>query len=320
MLWGVAAAIVAATIAGIVLVASQDDPSDGATGSNTTLPAVPSEVTTLPDTALVPTTVAATAVPATTLPATTLPTTAVPQTTVPPATTAPTPDAPAIPEGWSPAEFIEQAFPPAFEGNWIGAPSPPIVDRSGPLPDGVYAASYVRQDASTLELEIRRFETCDVLGESRCFPGPYAPNEVGISDVLEGTVAIPLDTSTRVIISGWECDQIVGQGNGADLSAIYGAISQDYDAAFGPGLAAGTEPSMIVENVRASPVGGFGIPACDDGYSLEWRFGEAPPVLVQWPFDWETDDRLDPATLLVPTVIEVNGSNTTVYLYAGFYS
>ncbi len=184
----------------------------------------------------------------------------------------------------------------------------------------MYAASYVGQDASTLELEIRRFETCDVLGEPLCFPGPYGPTDLGISDVVEGTVAVPLDTSTRVIISGWECGQVVGQGNGVDLSAIYTAIAQDYDAAFGPGLAAGTEPSAIVENVRAAPVGGFGIPVCDDNYSLEWRFGGAPAVLVQWPFDWQTDGWLDPATLLVPTVIEVNGSTTTVYLYAGFYS
>lgn len=332
-MWGAAAACAVLVVVGLVLLLRDDgDSGDASTGPDASVPATTiaeSPATTDPTTDAPTSTEAApesTSAPATTSAPTTLPPTTPPATTSPPTTlpptTAPAPTAPLVPAGWSPAVMPAQAYPRLTEEDLSGSPSPLIVDPFAEVPDGLYATSYVAQDGATLTLDLFRFEWCEILGEGPCLPGPWASDAIGVSEFAEGTVDIPLDATTTVVLSGWDCDVVVGQGNGADLAAMYAALAEDYDAAFGAGLAAGADPFVLMESVHDNPVGRFEPPpaACDDGFSVQWRFDGAPPVLMQGPFDWETGGPVDPASLLIPSAIAVDGDGTTVYLYGGFFS
>ena len=131
-----------------------------------------------------------------------------------------------------------------------------------------------------------------------------------------------LDDTVRIVIEGWDCSSVTLEGNGADLGAMYAALGADYTRAFTDGLNAGGDPYELMQAARYDPSTGFTAPPaeCDDEYSLVWRFGDAPPVLVQGVVDYETGGAMDPATLIAPTAIELVGDQTTVYFYTGFYS
>lgn len=264
--------------------------------------------------------VAPTEPPVTTTPSTDAPTTVAP-TTEPPTTTEPV--GPMVAAGWRPAQMIPQAEIPPFDSSWAGTPSPPIVDPGAQIPDGVYWVDYVSEDTTSLTLALGRFESCSILNdEFICGPGPYGSNAVGRVLPAEGNVLVPLDDTTRVVIEGWDCDSVVLEGNGADLGAMYAALVADYDRAFTEGVNAGADRFDLMVAARNDPTTGFTAPPaeCDDGYSLVWRFGDAPPVLIQQIVDYETGRAMDPAKLLVPTAIELVGDQTTVYFYAGYYS
>ena len=317
LLVAVAAAVVTLVV-GVVLVTRGDD-NRTENASITSQPNVtPPVVTTELSTINVETSIA----PTTELPTTIADTTLAPTTAAPVTTLAPVPTTPLFPSGWSPAEMPELAYPQLSQADFSGVPSPQIVDYSGPLADGLYRTRFVAQDGITLALDVFRFESCEILGEPSCQEGPYEDTTVNTSDVADARVAIPLDASTRVVISGWNCGEVIGQGNGADLAAMYAAIDADYDQAFGAGLAAGTDPFDLMTAVNANPSTRFGPPpaACYDTYSLVWRFDDAPPVLVQWAFDFETGGWVNPASLLLPSAIAVDGPTTTVYFYSGFFS
>lgn len=322
MLWGGGAAAIVVLLVGIVAVTRDNStpPSDGAVLPDTTVSAPSSDLATTVATGL-PTTIATT-LPATTLPATTLPATTLPVTTLPPETTvAPGPAVPVVPAGWSPAELIPQAIIPPFDANWQGTPSPVIVDPAAGLPDGVYAAQYVSRDAATVTLDISRFDSCQTISDG-CAEGPYTDTDLGIASVSEGLVTLPLDSSIGVVLNGWSCEDVISRGNGADLGEMYAAIDVDYELAFGAGLASGTDPQVLIAAARADPALAFGplAPECDSEFNVSWQYGAAPPVLVQRPFDPDTFGPVDPATLFGPTVVEVSAANTTLYLYAGFFS
>ncbi len=322
-LWGGVGALILLLLVGVFLV-TRDGDDTAQDGSVTTVPEVApdSSVIEVPTTALA--TVPATASPTTSVaPETTTATTQPPAaTTVPATTTPPAATVPTVPAGWSPATIPPQAYPRLSEENLIGVPSPQIVDFSAPVPDGLYRTSYISNDGITLTLDLYRFETCEILGYGPCLEGPYLPSEVGASATPEATVDVPLDATTTVIISGWDCGQVIGQGNGTDLAAMYAALAADYDLAFGAALSVGTDPYDLMEIVNANPAARFGPPPaqCNDYYSLVWQYESAPPVYVQWAFDWDTGGAVDPGSLLVPSAIAVSGDSTTVYIYAGFYS
>ena len=194
--------------------------------------------------------------------------------------TTPAPVGPTVAAGWRPAEMIPQAVIPPFDSSWAGVPSPPIVDQSAQIPDGVYWVDFVAQDGVTLTLDLGRFEACSILDdEFLCGPGPYGSNAIGTVLPAEGEVAVSLDDTTRVVIDGWDCDSVVLEGNGADLGAMYAALSADYNRAFTEGLDAGADPFDLMVAARDDPSTGFAAPPaeCDDGYSLVWRFGDGPP-------------------------------------------
>ncbi len=229
-----------------------------------------------------------------------------------------------MPAGWYPAEFIEQAVVPLFGLNWQGVPSPVISDSQAPLPDGVYSVRYLANDAASITIELHRFESCNLLQDWPCEEGPYTAADLGVLDVAEGTITLPLDASIGVVIRGQNCAEEIGQGNGADLAALYAAIAADYDVAFGAGLAAGTDPNDMVAALGANPTTGFGIvdAACAGAYgnSVVWKYDGAPTIFVQWPFDYGTGGATDPAVFFSPTAISVSGDDTTLYIYSTFYS
>ncbi|MFN3256775.1 MAG: hypothetical protein ACE37B_13875 [Ilumatobacter sp.] len=324
---GVAAALLVA--AGLWFFGRSDSGDSVATDPNPTTivvePTVPSTEAT--DTALPTTAVPETAVPETAVPETTAPpATAAPETS-PPTTTAPTTPpttAPAVdvPAGWRPGEMIPQSQIPPFESSWSGVPSPMIDPAMGP-PDGVYWVDYVAQDGASLTLLLGRFESCSVLNdEFVCGPGPYGSNAIGRVEPGEGEVTLPLDATVRVVIEGWACEPVVLEGNGADLAAIYSAFEADYTRSFTAGLEAGADPYDLMAAARNDPTTGFSPPpaACDDGFSLVWRAGDGPPLLVQYVADFETGGPVDPATLIIPTAVDLAGDLATVYFYAGFFS
>ena len=290
----------------------------GGDDENATVGSEPATSTTL--SAVVP---ESTAVVTTTLPA---PSTTEASTTVAPSTEPPTTPAPVgevVLAGWRPAAMIPEAEIPPFEASWVGAPSPPIVDPNAPIPDGVYWVEYVAQDGVSLTLTLGRFESCAILNDEYiCGPGPYGSNAIGRVEPGAGEISVPLDDSVRVVIEGWDCSSVTLEGNGADLGAIYAALGADYTRAFTEGLNAGADPFDLMLAARYDPSTGFTAPSaeCDDGLPLVWRFGDAPPVLVQGVVDYETGGAMDPAMLIVPTAIELVGDQTTVYFYAGFYS
>jgi hypothetical protein len=318
-LWGAIVAAIVLLIVGVVLV-TRDRGGDLQDAAVTTLPGgVPTTaVAGVPTTEETATTTPTTSAAPTTTPATTEP----PMVTTMPATTPPIPSVPAVPAGWNPATIPPQAYPRLSEENLIGVPSPPIVDLTAPLPDGFYRTTYVSNDGINLTLDLYRFELCEILGEGPCIEGPYTPLEIGADEFPTGTIDVPLDATTRAVIVGWDCEQVIEQGNGADLAAMYAALAGDYDLAFSAELAAGTDPYDLMAIVNANPVARFRPPAgvCNDGYSLVWQLEGAPPLLIQYAFDWETGGAADPASLLFPSAIEVSGGNTTVYFYAGFFS
>jgi hypothetical protein len=315
-------AAIAVLLAGLWFFTRDDSGTQNA--AVTTLPNVtlPTSSTDLPTTRVETTVEPVTIPPTSELPTTVADTISVPTTAAAVTTLAPVDTTPLLPSGWSPAEMPELAYPQLSEADSSGVPSPQIVDYSGPLADGLYRTRFVAQDGVTLALDVFRFESCEILGEPSCQPGPYENTAVNTSDVADARIAIPLDASTRVVISGWDCGEVIGQGNGTDLAAMYAAIDADYDQAFGAGLAAGTDPYDLMTAVNANPTTRFGPPpaACYDTYSLVWRFDGAPPVLVQWAFDYETGGRVNPASLLLPSAIAVDGPTTTVYFYSGFFS
>lgn len=253
-------------------------------------------------------------------------TTLPPPTTVAPSTEPPTTPAPAGPTvaaGWRPAQMIPEAQIPPFDASWAGAPSPQIVDWDAQIPDGVYWVNYVAQDGVSLTLALGRFESCSILNdEFVCGPGPYGSNAIGRVQPAEGNVTVPLDDTTRVVIEGWDCGPVVLEGNGADLGAMYAALGADYTRAFTNGINAGGDPYDLMVAARYDPTTGFAAPSaeCDDGFSLVWRSGGGPPVLVQQVIDYETGGAMDPAMLIIPTAVERVGDQTTVYFYAGFFS
>jgi hypothetical protein len=219
--------------------------------------------------------------------------------------------------------MIPEASIPPFEASWAGAPSPQIAAGTTRIPDGVYWIDYVDHDRAELTLALGRFESCVLLDdEGLCGPGPYGSASIGKVTPGVGNVTVPLDDSIRVVIEGWDCGPVALEGNGADLASMYDALTADYTRAFEAGIDAGGDPLDLMAAARFDPTTGFSAPSaeCDDGISLVWRFGDAPPVLVQQIVDYDTGGALEPATMIIPTAIELVGDQTTLYFYAGYFS
>ncbi len=310
---------------GVGVSKSDDNPGDTLAAATTT--------------AAEPTTTVAEATTTTgpTIMSTQLATTLPPTTTAAPTTTeAPTTTIAGIPSGWRVDEFPDLAFPPCCASNWYGQPSPAVpVESAAPLPDGIYrmivSQPWDPGRPNELVVELHRFEQCSVLPEGRCeLYETYEPDELGYEETAFRTLTLPLDATIEAGVVGWsECTGAPRIGNGADLATLITAFDTAYGSLVWPRIAAGEDPSTVVEDLNSNPQGGFGPPSseCAYGYDVVFDAGTgAPPLLLQvvtsLASDYATDTFLPLAPMeeLFPTVLEVTGGVLRAYFYAGFYS
>lgn len=257
--------------------------------------------------------------PATTEPATTPPTEAPTTTTTP-----------GVASGWMHVDaFPEQVFPPYFESNWIGVPSPEI---TSPLADGFYVATVTTAWSSdrpaTLDIVLQQLVPCTELPPDYCFSSgePYQPNELGLASGLF-EMTIPLDASIGVGLTGFDCVSDNAFGNGADLATLLTNFYTAYTATITPALVDGTD---IGAQLNASPAQGFsgmGGSCGADGFSVVFHDGDAPPLLLQTLSYPGIDANgntgrvpLTPTDVVRLNAVQVVDGVMTFYFYAGFYS
>lgn len=261
--------------------------------------------------------------PANTEPATTPPT---PPTEAPTTTTTP-----GVASGWMHVvTFPEEVFPPYFESNWTGVPSPEI---SSPLADGFYVATVAKawsaDRSDALDIVLQQLVACTDLPADNCVNSgvPYRPDELGLSSGLF-PMTIPLDASIGVGLTGFDCVSDNAFANGADLATLLTHFNSAYTATITPALADGVD---IAAQLNASPAQGFSgtDSSCGaDGYSIVFHDGDAPPLLLQtlsYPgIDANGNNAgrvpLTPTDVVRLNAVQVIAGVMTFYFYAGFYS
>lgn len=325
------AAVGLLAIGALTLAGCGDSSGVGVSKSDENAGSVATTTTVTPD--------ASTTVAVTTTVATEATTTELPTTTLPPTTTeAPTTTVAGVPSGWRDAEFPDIIFPPCCASNWYGEPSPAAPsDPAAPLPDGFYRMIAEPWDAAApneLVIELHRFEQCTVLPSGRCeLQDSYTPDELGYEEAAFRTMVLPLDASIEAGVVGWEaCTGVPRFGNGADLAALIAAYDAAYQSVVWPRIAAGEDPTAVLEDLAANPAGGFGAPSdpdgiCNSGFEVVFDPGTgAPPPLFQGLVSWDSDFSaktylpLTPMEEIFPTVLQVEGGLLRPYFYAGFYS
>jgi len=267
----------------------------------------------------------------------TTPATEAPEVTTASSTTAlPTTTLPSVPRGWNPIApeaITGQAAPPCCASNWYGTASPPLPTGATPLPDGDYFArmEWAADPAQPLQLTVYRFEQCSLLPASACENpgGPYESDELGIDESASYPLTVPLDDHVRVVLigfSGFTEDTNAlsssAEGNGTDLAELAVAVETAYSSVLAAPLEAGYDADAILADVSANPTGGFGPGNDGSEFSLSFTYGDAPPLLFQSPFNYDTDPptaRRGTDVLFIPSIEVVDGQ-LTVYVYAGFYS
>lgn len=269
-----------------------------------------------------------------TLPATTIPpTTAVPTVppTIPPPTEAPTTTLGGVAAGWAAGPIPPGALDGCCEFLWAGAPSPAFpADPAAPLADGQYSAAasvpWSPANPNQLTVDIRRVDQCIVLGDEACvYGGPYADSDVSTAPNPVRTETINLDEHVAVVLGGFDmCASAVKAANGTDMVALLQAFGVAYDAVIGGPLAAGTSQEDVLAAITAAPSNGFVVadPDCLAGL-LEFRAGDAPPVLLQTLTGYLDDGSrplLTPTDLIRLVSIDQHNGLVTLTFYAGFRS
>ena len=260
-------------------------------------------------------------------------------TTVAPSTEAPTTTIvavtlPAVTPGWTQLDrdtvdgFI--AFP-CCASNWYGEPSPPLPQPGEALPsNGSYAVSMTwgPDPAAPLQLELRRFEQCNVLPANSCedVGGTWDPTELGVDGSATLPLTVPLDDHVRIVLTGFagfadsSATVAMAEANGADLAELAVAVEAAHASVLMPKLASGMTPDQVVAAVSAAPEGGFVAGLDGSEYSLSFVHGAAPPLLFQAAFGFEDPSASRGTDVLgIPSVQMIEGV-LTVYVYAGFYS
>lgn len=258
--------------------------------------------------------------PATTEPATTPPTEAPTTTTTP-----------GVRAGWRHVPtFPQEVFPPFDETNWTGVPSPAITT---PLADGIYAATVAKawsaDRPTALDIVLQQLVPCTELPVDTCldFGDPYGPNDMGLSaDLFPMTIS--LDATIGVGLTGYDCESDDALGNGTDLATLLAHFDAAYSATIAPSLPNDLD---LAAQLNANPTNGFsGIGgACGpDGFSVVYRDGDAPPLLLQ-TLSYPAIDAngnsagrlaLTPTDIVRLDTVQVVGGVMTFYFYAGFYS
>ena len=254
-------------------------------------------------------------------------------TTLPPATTSPTgststPTTTSEVAGWQTIEVDEidgQFAPPCCGSDWYGEPSPPLPADGAPLLDGDY---FVRMEwpanpGDPLELHLYRFMECATLAEGTC-EDMADPTAMGVDETTYSNLTLPLDDELRVVLFGFRGRDATASpasvGTGTDLAELAIAVEQSYLDVFVARSEDGESAEAIIADVRANPAEGF-FPAADGSdQSVQFEFGEAPPLLFQAPFEYTTPPTPGRGTdILFVTSIAVRDGLVTLHVFAGFY-
>lgn len=293
------------------------------------------------------TTVAPTVVETTTVPTTVAPTTEVPTTVVDTTTSttvAETTTTAPPPAAWAPtADWPSLADLPCCASNWSGTPSPAFPsDPAAPLAPGIYSPTRASTEAITggaLDLIVRRFEGCSVMpaDQNTCEDeggGVWAPDEMGVLADPARELSLPLDASTHVVFTGFDCTGplahwIIDGAGFAEFSTEFDAAYQQLLA--GPFLAGETSDALQAA-LTATPTGGFSAPCPDfpGAGALQWQWPQSPEatVLMQVLFPGSEANGFSPAPppsaasyWLIPSALQVGPDGSlTLYVYAGFFS
>jgi hypothetical protein len=223
-----------------------------------------------------------------------------------------------------------------YSGNWCcdDARSPAWpADPAAPPADGFYAASltqpWVPGDA-VLRVRVQRLDPCSVLPADTCNLNDD-PHEMGLDPNGVRDLEVPLDGSTGVVVSGFDCassDPVDRQnklGTGAGLRELWEAYTTDYAAVIAPLVAAGADLYADPQPFGGGSGDGFitEADACPPemvgGGPLRYVHGDAPMLLLQTVVDPE-GAALDAHELVRLTGVWYAGGSPTFTFYAGFYS
>jgi hypothetical protein len=237
------------------------------------------------------------------------------------------------PAAWENIDSLPaEAYPAFTDSNWSGAPSPALAGDAGSLAAGIYHAARVGGDDDSIELEIRRFESCTVSpGDCVTFEGEEIPPEEIAPSGRALQMELALDGSLRVGVSGVDCQADARVATGADLRAMMRQFDADYAAAIATVPETAIERDDIATIIAAlleSPSGHFEAPSCFEGAfplgSIRWRGDAGPGVLLQTPLAGDGNGGFEvpesaSAVWLRPSALAVDGGGTrTLYLDAGF--
>ena len=277
------------------------------------------------------TTSTSTTVPAITLPSTTMPpSTTVAPTFAPTTTVEPTTTIAGVAAGWTDGALPAGMLDGCCEDLWTGTPSPPFPDDpNAALPDGIYSACVAAPWTSTqpnqLTIDVYRIEQCSVIGGDACYGGPYVDSDVSTAPEPVRTYTVTLDQNVAITLGGFDvCSPVTKHGNGNDLVGVLQAFDTAYQSVIAGPLTSGATQDDIVASLGGGPVQGFEVadPTCLAGL-LEFRTGDAPPLLLQVLTDYREDGTsppLTPTDLVHLVSLDQHDGLTTLGFYAGFYS
>lgn len=246
------------------------------------------------------------------------------ETTAPPTTDAP-------PVGWMSVEVSSlegHLAYPCCGSDWYGVVSPPLPTDGGPLLDGDYfvRATWADDPSGPLEVEVFRFVSCASLPEGSCEDGTAA-DALGVDHTNSVHLSLALDSDLRVALVGFAGDEdgvnsAAALGSGVELAELTTAVDDAYSTVFAAPLAAGGDPQAIIDDVMADPIGGFEAAPFSAGGGITFAHGNAPLLLFQALFDYDTDpptSRRGADVLGIPSISVLDGV-ITLHVYAGFYS
>ncbi len=223
-------------------------------------------------------------------------------------------------------------------GSFVAGPSPPFPEAGAPLVDGVYPAAFPVEwsvdQPGVLGVSLYRLESCEAPGmadvSDSCEGGGY---EAGVDPATTFPIEIPLDASIRTVVVGGDCSaasdvgylSVAKQADGGALRGLYEAYTADYERVIAPLLPTTTDQFALLEQIAASPSGGFAAAGARCTGSLTFTTGDAPPVLMQTIASFEQDSLgalhplLATSAINLSTVIVEDGT-LSLYFYAGLQS
>ena len=249
---------------------------------------------------------------------------------------APTTAATVVPRGWtkvSTENITGHAFPPCCADTWHGVASPPLPASGAALATGDYWVNmqWSINPADPLQLDVFRFEQCNVLPVTACedMGSPYPDEALGVDDSASVPLTVPLDDTVKVVLVGFRGSAVdpatnsnATVGNGTDLAELAAAVENGYANVLTARLAGGESREAIVADLSAHPSAGWGPGLDGSDFSLSFTFGDAPPLLFQAPFGYDDGTPGDPRGTDVLRLVSIGMADglITIYVYAGYYS